>query len=66
MSTVDNLDTLRAKRDAARADYERLDAEVRAIRAQLTAAERKSRKARKAYETAALSWVEASESAHGR
>lgn len=57
----DALDDLKAARDAARAEYERLDAEARAIRAQLTAAERKARHARKAFEAARLAWVEAME-----
>lgn len=66
MSTVDNLDTLRARRDDARAEFERLDADCRALRAQLTLAVRKARVARQRLESAMLAHAEASESAHGR
>lgn len=58
---MQSLETLRANRDAARAAYERLDAEARAIRAQLTLAERKTRQARERYLAAMTELADARE-----
>lgn len=61
MSLFEDLTPLRTARDQARADWEALDTEARQIRAQLTEAERRARKARRVFERARLAYVEAAE-----
>ncbi|MFB1487421.1 MULTISPECIES: hypothetical protein [unclassified Thiocapsa] len=56
-----SIQTLKATRDQAQAEFERMEAAARMIRAELTAAERKARAARKAFEAARLAWVDAVE-----
>ena len=60
MNTQD-IDHLAKAKRAAQADWERLDAEARAIRAQLTAAERKARAALRVFERARLDYLNAPE-----
>ena len=63
MST--DLETLNRAKIAARDEWERLDAEARAIRATLTAAERRARAALREFERARLAYVEAVEGQEG-
>lgn len=60
-----DLDTLNRAKIAARDEWERLDAEARAIRATLTAAERRARAALRKFEQARLIYVEAMDRAEG-
>jgi hypothetical protein len=60
-----SLEALRQARDTARAEWERLDSEARAIRATLTAAERRARAALRTFERARLNYVEAVEGQEG-
>jgi multidrug resistance efflux pump len=59
MSLFTDLAPQRAARDQARAEWEAMDTECRRIRAQLTEAERRARKALRQYERARLVYVEA-------
>ena len=59
------LSTLYQRKEQARACYEALAIEERALREQLTQAQRRTRAARQAHEAAMLAWVNAYESATG-
>ena len=61
MSMFTDLEPQRAARDQARAEWEALDAEARKIRAQLTEAERRARRALRQFERARLEYVEAAD-----
>lgn len=58
---MSNQDHLYQAKVQAQAQLERLELEVRAIRAHLTTAEREARKARKAFETARAAYLAAVE-----
>lgn len=64
MSAPD-LEQLAQTKRTARDEWERLDAEARTIRAELTAAERRARVALRAFERARLDYVEAVEGRYG-